>query len=156
MSNTIRTDADTDGTWLGVWGMAECAVGMLFTLPPPPSEPSLNYRLRTQLTHMQPLSSSSQPPSLFPSAPAEKQPEKHHTVMSSRLVNKQTDLQFGYLKKLVPVRDFLSKYPNCRSVCLLTSLMSRKADKSSSSQRLVAKATWPIMTRRSLWRAELR
>jgi hypothetical protein len=26
-SNTIRTNADTDGTWLAVWGMAECAVG---------------------------------------------------------------------------------------------------------------------------------
>ena len=39
-----------------------------------------------------------------------------------RLVNKQTDLQFEYLNKLVSVRDFLSKYSNCRSVCLLTSL----------------------------------
>ncbi|KAI4950177.1 hypothetical protein J4E91_004833 [Alternaria rosae] len=26
-ANTIQTDADTDGTWLAVWGMAECAVG---------------------------------------------------------------------------------------------------------------------------------
>lgn len=26
-ANTIKTDADTDGTWLAVWGMAECAVG---------------------------------------------------------------------------------------------------------------------------------
>ena len=26
-ANTINTDADTDGTWLAVWGMAECAVG---------------------------------------------------------------------------------------------------------------------------------
>ncbi|RMZ68760.1 cfem domain-containing [Pyrenophora seminiperda CCB06] len=33
-SNTIRTNADTDGTWLAVWGMAECAVAVIIGLTP--------------------------------------------------------------------------------------------------------------------------
>ncbi|RAR12577.1 cfem domain-containing protein [Stemphylium lycopersici] len=33
-ANTIRTDADTDGTWLAVWGMAECAVAVVIGLTP--------------------------------------------------------------------------------------------------------------------------
>ncbi|KNG50943.1 cfem domain-containing protein [Stemphylium lycopersici] len=33
-ANTIRTDADTDGTWLAVWGMAECAVAVVIGLAP--------------------------------------------------------------------------------------------------------------------------
>jgi hypothetical protein len=41
--------------------------------------------------------------------------------LASRLVNEQANLQFEYLNKLVSVQDFLSKYPNCRLVCLLTS-----------------------------------
>jgi hypothetical protein len=44
----------------------------------------------------------------------------------ARLVNKQTELQLKYLNKQVSVRDFLSKYSNCRSVCLLTSLLVRE------------------------------
>jgi hypothetical protein len=40
-----------------------------------------------------------------------------------RLVNKQTDLQFGYLDRKSRTGTSFFKYPNCRSVCLLTSLL---------------------------------
>lgn len=45
-ANTIRTDADTDGTWLAVWGMAECAVGksLVPSVPSPKEFPGI-FRL---------------------------------------------------------------------------------------------------------------
>jgi hypothetical protein len=40
-----------------------------------------------------------------------------------RLVNKQTDLQFEYLDRKSRTETSLFRYSNCRSVCLLTSLL---------------------------------
>jgi hypothetical protein len=67
--------------------------------------------------------------------------------ITCRLVNKQTDLQFEYLNKLVSVRDFLSRYSNCRSVCLLTSLVSGRSVIVTRAMRPIETAMMPSMAK---------